>query len=94
MFISTVCSNFKAHGKIPPGFMRSKSETSDFKLLVSSKDILYFRKYGADEKVSTIDSKIVQLQKSGTVQYCSQEGYLRPQHYIIHRVLENSIGKG
>ena len=47
--------------------MRSKSETPDFKLLVSSKGISYFRKYGTDEKVSTIDSKIVRLQKSGTV---------------------------
>ena len=47
--------------------MRPKSETSDFKLLVSSKGISYFQKYGTDEKVSAIDSKIVQLQKSGTV---------------------------
>ena len=43
--------------------MRSKSETPDFKLLVSSKDISYFRKYGTDKKVSTTDSKIVQLQR-------------------------------
>ena len=48
--------------------MRPKSETSYFKLLlVTSKGISYFRKYGTDEKVSAIDSKIVQLQKSGTV---------------------------
>ena len=47
--------------------MRPKSETSDFKLLVPSKGMSYFRKYGTDEKVSAIDSKIVQLQKSGTV---------------------------
>ena len=37
--------------------MRSKSETPDFKLLVSSKGISYFRKYGTDEKASAIDSK-------------------------------------
>ena len=47
--------------------MRSKSETSNFKLLVPSKGISYFRKYGTDEKVSAIGSKIVQLQESGTV---------------------------
>ena len=47
--------------------MRSQSETSNFKLLVPSKGISYFRKYGTDEKVSAIDSKIVQLQESGTV---------------------------
>ena len=51
--------------------MRPKSKTSDFKLLVPSKGISYFRKYGTDEKVSAIDSKIVQLKKSGTVQYLS-----------------------
>ena len=38
--------------------MRSRSETPDFKLLVSSKAISYFRTYGTDEKVSTIDSTI------------------------------------
>ena len=43
--------------------MRPKSETSDFKLLVPSKGISYFRKYGTDKKVSAIDSQIVQLQK-------------------------------
>ena len=37
--------------------MRSKSETSNFKLLVPSKGISYFRKYGTDGKVSAIDSK-------------------------------------
>ena len=47
--------------------MRPKSETSNFELLVPSKGISYFRKYGTDEKVSAINSKIVQLQKSGTV---------------------------
>ena len=47
--------------------MRPKSETSNFELLVLSKDISYIRKYGTDEKVSAIDSKIVQLQESGTV---------------------------
>ena len=47
--------------------MHPKSENSDFKLLVSSKVISYFRKYGTDEKVSAIDSKIVQLQKSETI---------------------------
>ena len=31
------------------------------------KSISYFFKYGTDEKVSAIDSKIVQLQESGTV---------------------------
>ena len=45
--------------------MRPQSETSDFKLLVPSKSISYFRKYGTDEKVRAIDSKIVQLHKSG-----------------------------
>ena len=47
--------------------MRPKSETSNFELLVPSKGISYFRKYRMDEKVSVIDSKIGQLQKSGTV---------------------------
>ena len=47
--------------------MRAKSETSNFELLVPSKDIFYFRKYGTDEKVSAVDSWIVQLQESGTV---------------------------
>ena len=47
--------------------MRPKSETSNFKLLVSSKGISYFRKYGTGEKVSAVDSYIVQLQESGTV---------------------------
>ena len=48
--------------------MRSKSETSNFELLVPSKGVSYFRKYGTDEKVSAIDSKIVQLQEeSGTI---------------------------
>ena len=39
------------------------------KLLDPSKGITYFRKYGRDEKVSAIVSKIVvvQLRKSGTV---------------------------
>ena len=41
--------------------MSPKSETSNFTLLVPSKGISYFRKYGTDEKVSAIDSKIVQL---------------------------------
>ena len=49
--------------------MRPKSETPDFELLPPSicTGISYFRKYGTDEKVSTIVSKVVQLQKSGTV---------------------------
>ena len=47
--------------------MRHKSETSNFELLVSSKGISYVRKYGTDEKVSAIDSKVGQLQKNGTV---------------------------
>ena len=47
--------------------MRPKSETSNFKLLVPSKGISCFRKYGTGGKVSAIDSKIVQLQESGTV---------------------------
>ena len=46
--------------------MRLKNETSNFKLLVPSKGISYIRKYGTDEKVSAIDSKIVQLQEIGT----------------------------
>ena len=37
--------------------MRPKSETSNFELLVPSKGISYFRKYGTDEKVSAIDSQ-------------------------------------
>ena len=44
--------------------MRPKSETPNFELLVPSKSIFYFRKYGTDEKVGAIDS---QLQGSGTV---------------------------
>ena len=44
--------------------MRPKIETPNFELLVPSKVIFYFRKYGTDEKVSAIDS---QLQGSGTV---------------------------
>ena len=44
--------------------MRPKSETLNFELLVPSKGIFYFRKYGTDKKVSVIDS---QLQGSGTV---------------------------
>ena len=47
--------------------MRPKSETSNFELLVPWKGISYFRKYGTDEKVSAIDSKIVPLQESRTV---------------------------
>ena len=47
--------------------MRPKSKTSNIELLVPSKGISYFRKYGTDEKVSAIDSKIVQLQESGTL---------------------------
>ena len=43
--------------------MRPKSETSDFKLLVFSKSISYFRKYGTHENVGAIDSKIVLLKK-------------------------------
>ena len=47
--------------------MHPKSETSNVKLLVPSKGISYFRKYGTDEKVSAIDFQIVQLQESGAV---------------------------
>ena len=47
--------------------MRPKSESPDFKLLVSSKYTSYFRKYRTDLKASVFDSKMVQLQKSGTV---------------------------
>ena len=47
--------------------MRPTSETSNFELLIPSKGIFYFRKYGTDEKVSAIDFKIFQLQESGTV---------------------------
>ena len=64
---TTACSNVKAHGKVPPWLMRPKSETSNFELLAPSKVISYFRKNGTHEKVSAIDFKIGQLQKSGTV---------------------------
>ena len=37
--------------------MRPKSETSNFELLVPSKSISYFQKYGTDEKGSAIDSQ-------------------------------------
>ena len=47
--------------------MRPKSETLNFELLVPSKGISYFRKYGTDEKVSATDSYLVQLQESRTV---------------------------
>ena len=47
--------------------MSGESETFNFELLVPSKGISYFRKYGTDEKVSAINSKIVPLQKNGTV---------------------------
>ena len=67
VYTSAACSNFKAHGKVPPWFMSPKSETSNFELLVLSKGISYIRKYGTDKKVGAIDSKIVQLQESGTV---------------------------
>ena len=70
--------------------MRPKSETSNFELLVPIKGISCFRKYGTDEKVSAIDSKIVQLQESGTVFQPRRISSSVP-HYIVYRVLENSV---
>ena len=56
----------KCMGKSLPDLCAPKAKLPT-KLLVPSKGISYFRKYGTDEKVSAIDSKIVQLQRSGTV---------------------------
>ena len=62
--------------------MRPKSEISKFELPVSSKGISYFRKYGTDEKVSAIDFKIGQLQKSGTVFQPSRISSSVPLHLL------------
>ena len=70
--------------------MRPKSETSDFKLLVPSKGISYFRKYGTDE-VSVIDSNIVQLQESGTVFQPRRIPSSATLHRLSRMILENSI---
>ena len=67
--------------------MRPKSETSDLKLLVTSKSISYFRNYGTDKNVSATDSKIVSTpEKRNSIS-------AKKQHYIVYRVLENSIQK-
>ena len=73
--------------------MRPKSETSDFKLQVPSKGISYFRKYGTDEKVSAIDSKIVQLQKSGKMRddgLCRKAKLSQPSDGIL-KILQTRI---
>ena len=64
--------------------MRPKSRTPNFELLVSSKGIFYFRKYGMDEKVSAIES---QLQESGTV----FQPRRIPSYATLHRL--SRIGK-
>ena len=62
--------------------MRPKSGTSNFELLVPSKGISYFRKYGTDEKVSAIDSWIVQLQKNGTTFQPRRVSSYATLHYL------------
>ena len=66
---STACSNiFKRKRKSLRDLCAAKAKLPTLiYFFPSSKGISYFRKYGPDEKVSTIDSKVVQLQKSGTV---------------------------
>ena len=62
--------------------MCPKSETSKFELLVPSKGISYFRKYVTDEKVSAIDSKMVQLHESGTVFQPRRISSFVPLHHL------------
>ena len=43
--------------------MHPKSKTSNFELLVPTKVVFYFQKYGTDEKVSAIDTYSISAKK-------------------------------
>ena len=70
MRTSSACSNiFKLKRKSLRDLCAPKAKlpTLSYRFFPSSKGISCFRNYETDEKVSTVDSQIVQLQKSGTV---------------------------